>query len=175
MKGTKEGIVLSVPAAAGSRTTAAPAVMIRSGETDAPVAVSSQTPVSAAAVTPAPVPTSTTATASARPVAEPAAQTKAKAIGDPVEQKRLAGNIDRGRKLLDIGNVAMARPILERVAAAGSAEAALLLGASYDPIWLRTKGAIGVEADENKARSWYEIARKGGAAGAEKMLSALAR
>lgn len=166
-KVNNEGGAAAAPAAAGSVATAVPAAPVRSKATEAPSVAGKQAPAKTAAVA--------IAAAAVQPVTEQPAQTKAKAIGDLVEQKRLAGNLDRGRRLLDVGNVAMARPLLERAAAAGSAQAALLLGASYDPLWLRTKGAIGVEPDETKARSWYEIARKGGAADAEKMLSALAR
>jgi TPR repeat protein len=47
-----------------------------------------------------------------------------------------------------------------RAALAGSAEAALELGKTYDPLFLRQLGAKGVDADMNSAGKWYERARE---------------
>ncbi len=78
----------------------------------------------------------------------------------------------RGRRMLDIGNIAAARPMLERSALEGSGDAAALLGASFDADWLRNSGALGITADAGKARYWYDEARKLGVLEVERITSA---
>ena len=69
----------------------------------------------------------------------------------------------RGRKMLEFGNIAVARPLLERAAGEGSGEAAALLGASFDAAWLRKNGVLGVSGDPDKSRHWFGEARRLGA------------
>lgn len=66
----------------------------------------------------------------------------------------------RGRRMLDLGNIAAARPLLERSAREGSGEAAALLAASFDAEWLSKAGALGIAADSTKSNYWTEEARK---------------
>lgn len=68
--------------------------------------------------------------------------------------------LTRGRRMLELGNIAAARPLLERSAHEGSGEAAALLAASFDADWLRKKGALGIASDATKASYWTEEARK---------------
>ena len=90
-----------------------------------------------------------------------------------VDAKAIAAALARGRRMLEIGNFAAGRPLLERAANGGSAAAAMLIANSYDASWLRGSGAIGMTADAGKARHWYEQARRLGAADAAKYLAAL--
>ena len=53
------------------------------------------------------------------------------------------------------GDLAAARLLLRRAAEAGSAEAALALGATFDPLVIRRLGAIGAAPDAAQARKWY--------------------
>lgn len=70
----------------------------------------------------------------------------------------------RGRRMLDAGNIALARPLLERAAATGSGEAANLLASSFDPAWLRRVGVIGIDGDPDSARRWATEAQRLGRA-----------
>lgn len=70
--------------------------------------------------------------------------------------------------MLELGNIAAARPLLERSAREGSGEAAALLAASFDADWLREKGALGIAADATKASYWTEEARKLGTNGRDR-------
>jgi TPR repeat protein len=78
----------------------------------------------------------------------------------------------RGRRMLDLGNIAAARPLLERSAAEGSGDAAALLGASFDSDWLGKAGVLGIAADATKARYWYDEARKLGVQNIERITTA---
>jgi hypothetical protein len=61
------------------------------------------------------------------------------------------------------GDVASARLLLRRAAAAGNAEAAFVLGTTFDPLIVRQMGIIGgVEPDIARARQWYERAAERG-------------
>lgn len=62
--------------------------------------------------------------------------------------------LSRGRKMLDTGNIAIARQLLERAAVGGSREAAMLLASSFDPAWLRKTGVLGIEGDAQVAERW---------------------
>jgi TPR repeat protein len=86
-----------------------------------------------------------------------------------------SGNLllERGRGLLDQGNIAGARLFLERAANAESAEAALLLGSTFDPKWLQNRGVLGVAADPARARKWYLEAQRLGSSDAAARLSGL--
>lgn len=86
-----------------------------------------------------------------------------------------SGNLllERGRGLLDQGNIAGARLFLERAANAESAEAALLLGSTFDPKWLQNRGVLGVAADPARARKWYLEAQRLGSSEAAARLSGL--
>ncbi len=97
--------------------------------------------------------------------------TKPAALDVSAQQVALA----RGRKMLQSGNIAIARALLERAASAGSAEAAALLGVSYDAEWLRRSGVLGISGDAPKATRWFEEARRMGAADVDRIIAGLAR
>jgi TPR repeat protein len=64
-----------------------------------------------------------------------------------------------GKDVFINGDVASARLLLRRAAAAGNAEAAFVLGTTFDPLVVRRMGIIGgMEPDIARARQWYERA-----------------
>jgi hypothetical protein len=77
----------------------------------------------------------------------------------------------RGRRMLALGNIAVARPFLERAANEGSGVAAALLAASFDPVWLRKAGVLGLEGDADKARHWYGEANRLGVTDVERIVA----
>ena len=81
--------------------------------------------------------------------------------------------IRRGKNLLNDGDFAAARVLFERAANAGSAEAALALGSTYDPNVIKRLGAITVKPDVANARKWYQLAADRGSAAATLQLANL--
>jgi hypothetical protein len=77
------------------------------------------------------------------------------ALLDPDEITAL---IDRGSALLKRGDLASARLLLRRAADAGSADAALMLGSTFDPAFIQQLGVIGILPDVARARRWYQKA-----------------
>ena len=66
--------------------------------------------------------------------------------------------LKRGKELIATGDLAAARLVLQRAADANHAEAALALGATYDPFVLRELKVYGFMPDAAMARVWYEKA-----------------
>lgn len=89
------------------------------------------------------------------------------------ESDRVAVLIAHGQKMIDVGYFAGARAYFKRAAEAGSGDAALLLGATFDPEFIDKIGAHGIKADPKEARGWYERAKQLGVEGAEAKLKAL--
>lgn len=89
------------------------------------------------------------------------------------EQGRVADLIVLGHKMIDVGYFAGARAYFRRAAEAGSGEAALLLGATFDAEFIDKIGAHGIKADPEEAKGWYERAKKLGVADIETKLKAL--
>jgi hypothetical protein len=81
--------------------------------------------------------------------------------------------IKRGNDLLKEGDFSAARLVFERAANAGSAEAALALGSTYDPLVIKRLGGISVKPDVEIARKWYQIAADRGSAAATPQLANL--
>lgn len=136
-----------------------------------PVAIAS---AAAAATTSAPVavtaPTATQAAASA-----PASSKQANDRRPlPPDSEEIATLIKRGKDLLANGDLAAARLLLRRAAEAGSAEGALLLGSTFDPVALQRLGAIGAAPDLAKARQWYQRAAELGSSAASQQLAGIA-
>jgi hypothetical protein len=65
-----------------------------------------------------------------------------------------------GEMLLDTGDLAGARAVLERAASSGSGLAALKLAETFDPDRLPESGLQPAAADAAMARRWYERARE---------------
>ena len=81
--------------------------------------------------------------------------------------------LKRGKDAFSTGDLAAARLLLRRAAEAGSAEAALALGATFDPLIIRRLGAIGAAPDAAQARQWYQKAVALGSTTASQPLSQL--
>jgi TPR repeat protein len=96
---------------------------------------------------------------------------KAGRVLDPEEIKLL---MKQGEQLIAAGDVATARTVLQRAADAGDANAAMALGATYDPNVLARLGVVGVNAELEKARSWYQKAETLGSPDARRRLDLLA-
>jgi Sel1 repeat len=139
-----------------------------------PEAAANPAPPTAAARTnmaaePAPNPApSQTKTASASPSQVPAADTS---LGLGADE--LTGLLKRAQDFINAGDFSGARLLLRRAAEAGSAEAAVALGATFDPNFLRKSGAVGIEPDVDRARQWYQKAAELGSPVAAKQLESL--
>jgi TPR repeat protein len=81
--------------------------------------------------------------------------------------------ISRANDFLKSGDFASARLLLRRAAEAGDANAALKLGATFDPLSLHALGAIGIAPDIAQARQWYEKAVELGSDDARQRLARL--
>ena len=90
------------------------------------------------------------------------------------DSEEIATLIKRGKDLLDNGDLSAARLLLRRAAEAGSAEGALMLGSTFDPVVLQRLGAIGARPDLVKARQWYQRAAELGSSAASQQLADLA-
>lgn len=90
---------------------------------------------------------------------------------DPEEIKLL---MKQGERLIAAGDVVAARTVLQRAAEAGNADAAIAIGATYDPHVLAKLGVVGVSADVEQARSWYQRAEILGSRDARQRLDLLA-
>lgn len=92
-----------------------------------------------------------------------------------LDKDELATLIQRGKDYLANGDLSSARLLLRRAADGGSAEGALALGATFDPLVLRRLAAIGAEPDVERARKWYRRAAELGSSAATEHLAALAQ
>lgn len=90
------------------------------------------------------------------------------------EAKRVDRWVDRAREMLEIGDVAQARLLLQRGAKLGHAQATLTLASTYDPNVLPWKPNMGPEAEPARARVLYKQAIELGAGSeAERRLAEL--
>ena len=127
------------------RTPAAAGLLLQHGLSEANA---SPTPAEAM---PAPVPQPVIAlTSSDAAVAPP--------VSLSLASDEIAMLLKRGKDAFSTGDLAAARLLLRRAAEGGSAEAALALGATFDPLILRRLGAIGAAPDAAQARQWYQKA-----------------
>jgi TPR repeat protein len=77
----------------------------------------------------------------------------------------------RAKNLLALGDIAGARLLLERVANAQDATAALLLAETYDPALLGVSDTRSVTPDPVLARDWYRKAASLGSEAAQQRLA----
>jgi hypothetical protein len=89
---------------------------------------------------------------------------------DQASVKELLQKADR---LLRRGDVTAARAVYEKAAALRSAQAALLLGSTYDPGRLWSLGVFGMVGNKERARHWYLRADQLGHPEAKERLEAL--
>jgi hypothetical protein len=161
-----------------SQTEAAvpPSVPNQHTKTNGPAPQAEPTP--AATVTPSP---------QSQPLQVASAPTEAAPISGPqsppaqvggtamrLDAKEIATLVNRGTDSLKSGDVSSARLLLRRAAEAGSASAALMLGSTFDPLFIQQLGTIGVVPDVAQARKWYEQAASFGSEAASQRLANLA-
>lgn len=91
----------------------------------------------------------------------------------PEESDRINDLMEHGHKMVEVGYLAGARAYFRRAAEAGSGDAALALGDTYDPVFIDSIGAHGIKADVAQARTWYERARELGSEDAKAKLERL--
>jgi hypothetical protein len=89
--------------------------------------------------------------------------------------EEIARLVKRGEDSLAQGDIAAARLILARAAEAHDAQAALSLGATFDPAVLRQLHVIGFRPEIAQARAWYAKSAGYGSAEAAQRLAALPR
>jgi len=91
----------------------------------------------------------------------------------PVVQDELEMLLKRGKEFLADGDLASARLLLRRAAEGGSAEAALVLGTTFDPLVIQRLGVLGAHPDIGEARHWYQRAAELGSNTASQRLARL--
>jgi hypothetical protein len=147
---------------------AAPAPALKTAAlSPAPAKPVSVTPAAAPApdrLAPSPPPT----TAQNSGATEPAPEQRTGTGDTPVDVL-----LERGNHLLASGDIVSARQFFERAHAAGVATAASRIAATYDPVFLRQIGAVGVRADAAQAMQWYRRAASAGDAEAADRLKRL--
>jgi TPR repeat protein len=117
--------------------------------------------------------------AMSEPVSQPVAlavvqQQQAADKPPALQEAEIATFIDSGKDQLMNGDISAARLLLRRAAEAGSAEAALALGLTFDPLVVGRLGAVGVQSDAAEAREWYQKAAQAGSRRAAQRLAKLA-
>jgi hypothetical protein len=92
-----------------------------------------------------------------------------------INDEETATRLTSGRTFLIIGDVTAARLAFRRAAESGDAQASLALGGTFDPLVLKSLGAVGVAADPAQARGWYQKAAELGSPDAPQRLNQLAQ
>lgn len=90
-----------------------------------------------------------------------------------IDSDQLATMMQRAKSMLAVGDIASARLLLERVAEAPDANAALMLAQTYDPQVLGTSDVRNITPEPAKARAWYQRAAQLGSADAQRRLAQL--
>ena len=98
---------------------------------------------------------------------------RATLVTRPEESGRIDELLTHGHKMVEVGYLAGARAYFRRAAEAGSADAALALGETYDQNFIDSIGAHGIKPDLTQARTWYERARELGSQEAKAKLGRL--
>ena len=91
----------------------------------------------------------------------------------PLDLEEIAFLIKRGEDFLTVGDFAAAQIFLKRAANAGSPQAALKVGMTFDPIFLAQNRVLGLAPDVALAREWYTKAMKLGSTEAPRHLELL--
>jgi hypothetical protein len=102
-------------------------------------------------------------------------EVKPLAAGAALDPQEIATLVRRGQDYLKTGDLAAARLVLRRAASADDAQAALALGATFDPVVHGELGVLGVPPDLAQARAWYERAAQLGSAEASRRIERIAR
>jgi TPR repeat protein len=92
-----------------------------------------------------------------------------------LDREKIATLVKRGQDFIANGDLASARLVLRRAADGGDAQAALLLGSTYDPARFKQLKVIGSAPDPAQARAWYQRAADLGSAEAVRLFEPLAQ
>ena len=92
----------------------------------------------------------------------------------PLNSHEISVLVNRGDEYLKAGQIAAARLVLQRAADAHDPRGTLMLGATYDPIVLERLGVLGLTANAETARIWYEKAKEFGSSEAPRRIDMLA-
>jgi hypothetical protein len=79
----------------------------------------------------------------------------AETTGMGTDQAAARELLAQGSRLIERGEIVAARSVFQRAADMGSGEAALALGATYDPNRLWALGAMGMVGNKERAKHWY--------------------
>lgn len=90
-----------------------------------------------------------------------------------VASEELADLVARGDALLDLGDLAAARLFYRRAAGQGSAEGAMRMGMTFDPLYFAQTGVHGTQPRSEEALEWYRKAVAMGSRPAEGRLETL--
>jgi TPR repeat protein len=90
-----------------------------------------------------------------------------------MDAQELATLMKRAKDMLAMGDIPVARLLLERAAEGQDAKAALLLARTYDPAVLGTSDVRNITPEPDKARAWYKKAAQLGSAEAQQRLAQL--
>jgi hypothetical protein len=112
------------------------------------------------------------APAPATPAISPSAA-PASVEAPPPAPEEIAALLRRGEDFFASGDVPSARIALRRAAQSGNVQAALALGATFDPLVLAEHGVIGLAPDVAQARHWYQRAATRGSGEAARRLERL--
>jgi hypothetical protein len=88
---------------------------------------------------------------------------------------QIAALLKRCSDFLKSGDFGAARLLLRRGVESGSADAALMLGKTFDPFYLHEIRAIGIKPDVAQSRQWYRKAMELGSEAAAQRLANLAQ
>ncbi|HXX04678.1 MAG TPA: hypothetical protein VEJ37_10120 [Xanthobacteraceae bacterium] len=91
-----------------------------------------------------------------------------------LDDREIAALVMRGEAFIANRDLASARLVLQRAAEAGSAEAAMALASTFDPLVIQSLGAVSSEPDLARARKWYQKAIELGSTAASQQLAKLA-
>ena len=117
----------------------------------------------------------TSAAAPAGAKTQPGREDPSWSLAAKLDPQRLAFLVRRGADLMQNGDFAAARLLLRPAAEAGDPQAALMLGATFDPAIVADQGVIGLTPDPEMARAWYERAMTSGSTEASARIERLAR
>ena len=119
---------------------------------------------------------------SASSPARPGSDQTPRAVVSPVrsgnltlDREEIATLVKRGQDFIANGDLASARLVLRRAAEGGDAQAALLLGSTYDPATFKRLKVLGSAPDPVQARAWYQRAADLGSTEAVRRLEPLAQ
>jgi TPR repeat protein len=87
--------------------------------------------------------------------------------GLPAAEADAVQLLARGNRMLELGDLASARLFFRVVAERGDANAAMLMGLTFDPVYFRQQGIRGAPPEADEAMDWYRRAIASGSKEAE--------